>query len=494
MVGWLTWRRRSMAHPRCRTAGIRTLALLAAVTTLVLGSSRDADASPGCTALNGTTIGQLNGFGFTAGDVITISLAVHNSGQIYITNFTSNVNYVFAFSAGTYSYTVPADIPASEQVSAGTTHVANSLVVSCVAFTPPAPSTPGTPVDSTNVRSLQAGITKSVSATSATNTIGAIDGGIGIGFSDGGAPVIAGPAGGFINFAAEPLSSTASRAEEAFAALGYAGTSKAPPRTTRPEREWSAWADIRGTGWRADDTTGAGNNLNGSQINLTAGLGRKLSADTLVGVVLGYENFRYDVAALNGSLRGDGGTIGGYFARRFGGALQFDAALAWSRVNYHAISGTAAGSFTGDRWLASGGLTGMHRLGAFVVEPSAKLYILWEQQSAWTDSLGTAQDGRNFSAGRTALGAKIARPFAAFDGWTLSPSAGLYGDWRFSSDNALPTATQVANIGDGWSGRVTAGLSATASGGTMLLVNGEYGGLGANYKIWAGSARFVWPF
>src|SRR5207248_2831934 len=98
---------------------------------------------------------------------------------------------------------------------------------------------------------------------------------------------------------------------EAFAALAYAGNiNKAVPRT---EREWNLWADIRGTGWMLNDTTGIGANLKGSQFNLTAGLGRKLAADMVVGMIVGYERFKYDVPALQGGLTGDGRTIGSYF-------------------------------------------------------------------------------------------------------------------------------------------------------------------------------------
>jgi len=72
---------------------------------------------------------------------------------------------------------------------------------------------------------------------------------------------------------------------------------------------------------------------------------------------------------------------------------------------------------------------------------------------------------------------------------TLSPYAGFYGDWRFHTDSALPTATPVANIGTGWSGRVTGGPLAKAAGGCMISLDGEYGGLGATYKIWMGNVR-----
>jgi hypothetical protein len=414
------------------------------------------------------------------------------------TNFTGATAVKFG-SANAASFTVNSAASITAVSPPGTLGAVSVTVTASGGTATVGSFTYGIPASSQTLNTLQTSITKSVATTSGQIVAGAIDGGIATGFSDGGTPTTVGPGGAFINFAAaEPKSETEKRVDEAFSALAYAGNvskapgfNKAPPRL---EREWSLWADIRGTGWKAADTTGAGNDLKGNQINLTAGLGRKLDFDTLVGVVAGYEHFKYDVASLNGSLEGDGQTVGGYFSRRFGGHLRFDAALAWSNVSYRATSGTASGSFKGSRWLATSGLTGTHKVGAFVVEPSAKLYVLWESQTAWTDSLGTAQADRKFSAGRTALGANVARPFTVLGGWTLSPNAGFYGDWRFASDDAIPTGTPVANIGTGWSGRVTSGLTATAKSGTMLLVNGEYGGLGASYKIWSGNVRAIMPF
>jgi hypothetical protein len=42
--------------------------------------------------------------------------------------------------------------------------------------------------------------------------------------------------------------------------------------------------------------------------------------------------------------------------------------------------------------------------------------------------------------------------------------------------------------------RVTAGLAAKAAHGCMISLDGEYGGLGASYKIWTGSVRASMPF
>ena len=171
---------------------------------------------------------------------------------------------------------------------------------------------------------------------------------------------------------------------------------------------------------------------------------------------------------MNGTLKGDGGTIGGYAAWRILPTLRLNATLAWSSISYDAAAGTASGSFVGHRWLASTGLTGSHRFGALIVEPSTKVFALWERQSEWTDSLGALQAEHDFSAGRVATGGRLIVPWQATADLTLSSDAGLYGDWRFGTDNAVPAGQPLVGIGNGWSGRVTGGLSATKTGGHAL--------------------------
>ena len=62
------------------------------------------------------------------------------------------------------------------------------------------------------------------------------------------------------------------------------------------------------------------------------------------------------------------------------------------------------------------------------------------------------------------------------------------------TDDAAPSAQPVGGIADGWSGRVTGGVSVAKAGGGTLALGGEYGGLGANYKIWTANGRLFWPF
>ena len=41
------------------------------------------------------------------------------------------------------------------------------------------------------------------------------------------------------------------------------------------------------------------------------------------------------------------------------------------------------------------------------IEPSAKVYALWEHENGYTDSLGTFQADRNFSSGRASTAGSL---------------------------------------------------------------------------------------
>jgi hypothetical protein len=105
---------------------------------------------------------------------------------------------------------------------------------------------------------------------------------------------------------------------------------------------------------------------------------------------------------------------------------------------------------------------------ALIVEPSSRLCALWERQEAWTDSLCTLQPTRNFSAGRVATGGKVSYPWLSRD-WFVAPYLGLYGDRRFSTDNALPACLPVVGTGNGWSARLTGSVALARAAGPQRL-------------------------
>jgi hypothetical protein len=131
-------------------------------------------------------------------------------------------------------------------------------------------------------------------------------------------------------------------------------------------------------------------------------------------------------------------------------------------------------------------------MNGFVVEPSSRLYALWERQDAWTDSLGTSQAERSFSVGRLSTGAKVGYPWQAA-GITVVPYVGLYGDYRFSSGDELPVNQPFVGLSDGWSARVTTGAVIAFAGG-RLSIEGELGDIGSGDPLWSISVRGSIPF
>jgi hypothetical protein len=148
---------------------------------------------------------------------------------------------------------------------------------------------------------------------------------------------------------------------------------------------------------------------------------------------------------------------------------------AWSDIFANDAAGTASGNFTGTRWLVNGGLTGTYPWQMLVIEPSARVFAIWEHENAFTDSLGTFQPARNFETGRASGGVKAIYPFA----WTsstvaLSPYAGLYADYYFSKDDAQTVGLTTVPLLQGWSARVTGGVAASFTGGVTLGAGGEF--------------------
>ena len=218
----------------------------------------------------------------------------------------------------------------------------------------------------------------------------------------------------------------------------------------------------------------------------------------MVGLLAGYETFDYRSDALLGRLKGDGWTVGSYMGWRILPGLRFDAAAAYSGIGYDGTAGTAAGTFSGKRLLVTGGLTGSHVGGGVTIEPSAKVYALWERQGAYTDSLGTAQAEHSFATGRASGGVKMIYPVAWTSNIGIAPYAGLYGDYYFTADDATvliaPGLLASQPFQTGWSARAAAGIAASLANGAVVTVGGEYGGIGSQTQLWNIRGRASVPF
>jgi Autotransporter beta-domain/Bacterial Ig-like domain (group 3)/IPT/TIG domain len=354
--------------------------------------------------------------------------------------------------------------------------------------------------DSARLHQMQSAVMPVVTNLSGQAISSAIDNAISAGF--GGACQLVSPNGGGFTYcfdgdaSAQPRSLAMEEShllpdqrqilEHDFAALGFAEEAPAAKKAPAapPPHDWLGWLDVRAAEFR---TTTLGSDLQGTQVNGTAGITRRLTPDFLVGVVGGYEHFDFTSQAYNGALKGDGFTAGGYVGWRLTSTVRFDASGAWSDISAADSSGAATGNFTGHRWFASAGATGNYAWAATVIEPSARVYMLWEQENAYTDSLGTAQPSHTFDTGRGSAGVKVSHMFAAGLG-TLAPYVGLYGDYYFSKDDATTTTTPalaaVTPILQGGSARATGGVTMMFDGGKQLSFGGEYSGIGQNTRIW----------
>ena len=282
--------------------------------------------------------------------------------------------------------------------------------------------------------------------------------------------------------------------DNGFSALGYAGLVKAAPSSAGPStlpRDWLAWIDVRGTGY---DQSASGNDLKGIQVNAVAGVTRRFTSDFLLGAFVGYERFDFSSMALSGQLDGNGWTAGAYLGWRIAPQVRFDAMAGWTALVADDAAGAASGSFSGGRWLTSTGLTGGYPWQSLVLEPSARVFALFEHDNGYADSLGVFQAERDFSTGRASAGMKAIYPLDFPRMTSLLPYAGLYGDYYFSSDNAATAGLTTVPLLQGWSARATAGLALSFHGGPLVGIGAEYGGIGSGTQIWSGRARASIPF
>jgi hypothetical protein len=391
-----------------------------------------------------------------------------------------------------------------------------------------------TSADSLKLRALQVLVTPVVGQVSGQAISGAVDSAISEAFSDNGALVTPSGSGVRFNFSGDPdphLADNAPRANDPFSsatgsfgsgrgfgsqlpsrtdgaphvddalgALAYARPTKAPPLHVAEPKDWFGWAEVRGATldhWGSLAAVPGASMLYGSQVNLLAGLTRKLTPNFLIGVLGGYETFDYRSDALLGRLKGDGWTVGSYLGWKLTQDIRFDAGVAYSGIGYDGTAGAAAGSFAGNRWLVTSGLTGTYQSYGVRIEPSARVYALWEHETAYTDTLGMLQTARDFATGRASGGVKFLYPIAWSSTAMLAPYGGLYADYYFNSDNAaaavLAGAVPAAFL-DGWSARAAFGLGASLKSGAAITFGGELGGVGSSTRIWTFRGRANVPF
>jgi len=252
--------------------------------------------------------------------------------------------------------------------------------------------------------------------------------------------------------------------------------------------DWVVWSDLRQTSMNP----GSKADIGGNQFNAFVGVTYRVMPDAIIGAFGGYETFGYDVASLSGRLRGDGATAGAYVGWRPFAGVRLDAGVARSAIGYRGAAGDALGNFSGSRTFVTAGITGTYKmLPDIELEPSARVFALWEEQGAYTDSLGVAQNQRNFSTGRASIGAKLIYKWISSANISIAPYFGAYADNYFNKDNASPA---IPNVTDGASARLIGGVAVVTDGGLKVTTGGEIGGLAGSFTTWSFRTRGSLPF
>lgn len=471
-----------------------TLALVGGI-----GSVGVAHASVGCDAVNGGAFNFSVASGaaaerdaqtFAAGEVLSFTITRVNPPLSDGADFrlADNDTLILLVSrAGTStnesgSYTVTAGAlniyPVLESLGSSA-----SVTMTCT----PVVTQPTGPTDSQRLRSMQIMGSKIVAQTSGGAITGAVGSAItqsmggGAGSTSIGTPSTGTPAG--LGGPKPAMLGRTSRGDDAGAHSAAA--------VALQRQGWTAWGDL---GFIDSQRKPDAGGFEGQQVNGTAGIGRVIAPGLVVGAFGGFERFDYDVATLAGRLSGHGATGGAYLGWRLAPSVLFDLAGAYSALDYDATAGAAAGNFEGRRTLVSTGLTGSMRVGGFTVDPSARLFAIREKQDAYVDGLGVAQAAHAFSVGRASAGVRASYPLPLVAGASLTPHAGLYGDYHFSSGEIVVSGTEVLAIEDGWAARVVGGVALQSQEGASLSLGGEWGGIGAEYRQRALVVRGVLPF
>ena len=233
--------------------------------------------------------------------------------------------------------------------------------------------------------------------------------------------------------------------------------------------------------------------LHGQVLNSVAGYDRKLDANTVVGLAMGYEHYDFDTAYNNGTVTGQNLTFAPYIGYAINSWLSVDATAGhgWVTYDYGRNSGLIIGNTDASRWFGSADLNATHREGDFVFRGSVGYLKLYEKQDRYRESDGTDNASAQVNLGEAR--ATIGGAYEIREEWgVLSPTA--YA--RYEYDLNAPHSVVVATNGISSTNRmgVTFGLGAEAQikGGWKfgLMTSTEEFRRNTNIYTLLGTARY----
>lgn len=249
---------------------------------------------------------------------------------------------------------------------------------------------------------------------------------------------------------------------------------------------WDLWIELSGA--RTNGGSGEGSTFG----IMSVGADYLVEPGVLVGLMVQLDRFKQDLSG-GGDMEGWGWMSGPYATFRLDDHLYVDVSGAWGRSeNEISPFGTYRDAFQTERTLLSGALAGQFEIGNWDVRPKTSVQFMYEQQSAYTDSLGVRIPDQSVSQGELSLGPTIAYTHR-FDGeGVVVPRIGLEGVYGFGARDTY-SAGSFASESQGLTGRVRGGVTYRDRENRQIGVTGDYGGIGSSVKSYGLSLRFTVP-
>ncbi|WP_371225896.1 autotransporter domain-containing protein [Roseovarius sp. 2305UL8-3] len=227
-----------------------------------------------------------------------------------------------------------------------------------------------------------------------------------------------------------------------------------------------------------------------------AGVDYLVNPDTLVGVMLQFDDMKDSSAVTNSSVSGTGWMIGPYVTARIGERLYFDGRIAAGRSeNDISPNNTYTDEFTTNRWLIKAALSGEFQKGAWTIRPNASLSYFEETQNAYTDSLNVPIPSQTVKLGQIQVGPTFTGNFSTPKGTIYKPYIGLDALYNYGDTSGVRlSATDETAAVEGLRGRIRSGVHVNSDSGTRFSLGWSYDGIGqSDYETWGVELKLSIP-
>lgn len=293
-----------------------------------------------------------------------------------------------------------------------------------------------------------------------------------------------------IQQAAEAARDAQEASADGLMGLGAARRTAKPAKALRPPA-FDVWAE-GSFAYYENDIVDARQRGHASMLYL--GFDYQLHPAILVGMLAQFDWMSESSAMLGTSASGQGWMAGPYLSARLTRNVFFDARAAWGRSDNRVDPlGVYTDSFSTDRSLVSGKLTGNWSFGAVQFRPSAEIVYFHETQKAYVNQINIFIPEQSVSLGRFTFGPEVAYRMRGPNGGILEPFIGLKGVWDFAKTADTTIAGTV--IGNNpFRGKLEGGATYTAPSGVSVRASVSYDGIGdSDFQSYQGRAFVAVP-